>query len=51
MSLSHCVFIPAGGRVMIIVIVPYYFEFMMPSNLIWTPLLVMDFQGRGGKKF
>jgi len=30
---------------MIIVIVPYYFEFMMPSNLIWTPLLVMDFQG------
>jgi len=36
-------FSPAGRGVMIIV--PYYFEFMMPSELMWTPLLVMDFWG------
>jgi len=34
MSLPHHVFSPVGRRVMIIVIVAYYFEFMMPSNLI-----------------
>jgi len=51
MSLSHCIFSPAGRRVMIIVIVPYYFEFVMPSDLIWTPLLVMDFfLGGGGNR-
>jgi len=32
---------------MSIVIAPYYFELIMPSDLIWTPLLVMDFWGGG----
>jgi hypothetical protein len=46
---SDRVFPPAGIRFAIIVIVPYYFEFMMPSNLICTPLLVVDFQEKQKK--
>jgi hypothetical protein len=38
------IFSPTGRRVKIIGTVPYYFEYMMPYNLISIPLLEMAFQ-------